>query len=174
MVWNSTNDFTMSAMASQITGISMDCLLSRLFRRTSKESTLAFVRGIPRWPVDSPHKGPITRKMLPFDDVIMISFILRRPQHLSAVLGLSSDWYTFVYMCVCDLLLYYDERQGIRDHRQLDCFFNSLFRLTSPEISTLDITGRLWGESMWYWPPRGFLSQRVSKAKNGSMSWRHH
>ena len=28
--------------------------------------------GIYRWPVDSPHKGPKTRKMFPFDDVIMI------------------------------------------------------------------------------------------------------
>ena len=27
--------------------------------------------GIHRWPVNSPHKGPVTRKMLPFDDVIM-------------------------------------------------------------------------------------------------------
>ena len=33
--------------------------------------SLASVRGIPRWPVNSPHKGPETRKMLPFDDVIM-------------------------------------------------------------------------------------------------------
>ena len=31
----------------------------------------AFVRGIHRWPVNSPHKWPVTRKMLPFDDVIM-------------------------------------------------------------------------------------------------------
>ena len=34
---------------------------------------LAFVRGIPRWPVNSPHKGPVTRKLFPFDGVIMIS-----------------------------------------------------------------------------------------------------
>ena len=27
--------------------------------------------GIHRWPVKSPHKGPVTRKMFPFDDVIM-------------------------------------------------------------------------------------------------------
>ena len=27
--------------------------------------------GIHRWPVNSPHKGPVTRKMFPFDDVIM-------------------------------------------------------------------------------------------------------
>ena len=31
----------------------------------------SFVRGIHRWPVNSPHKGPVTRKMFPFDDVIM-------------------------------------------------------------------------------------------------------
>ena len=34
-------------------------------------ASLAFVWTIHRWPVDSPHKRPITRKMLPFDDVIM-------------------------------------------------------------------------------------------------------
>ena len=34
-------------------------------------ASLAFVRGIHRWPVNSPHKGPVTRKKFPFDDVIM-------------------------------------------------------------------------------------------------------
>ena len=34
-------------------------------------ASLAFVWGIHRWPVNSPHKGPVTRKMFPFDDVIM-------------------------------------------------------------------------------------------------------
>ena len=52
-----------------------DCLLSRLFRRRSKKTSnsasLAFVRGLRRWPVNSPHKAPATRKMFPFDDVIM-------------------------------------------------------------------------------------------------------
>ena len=52
-----------------------DCLLNRLFRRRSKKTsklrTLAFVRGIHRGPVNSPHKWPVTRKMFPFDDVIM-------------------------------------------------------------------------------------------------------
>ena len=36
----------------------------------SSES-LAFVRGIQRVPVNSPHKWPVTRKMFPFHDVIM-------------------------------------------------------------------------------------------------------
>ena len=52
-----------------------DCLLNRLFRRRSKKNqssaSLAFVWGIHRWLVNSPHKGPVTRKMFPFDDVIM-------------------------------------------------------------------------------------------------------
>ena len=29
------------------------------------------MRGIHRWQVNSPHKGPVTRKMFPFDDAIM-------------------------------------------------------------------------------------------------------
>ena len=33
-------------------------------------ASLAFVRGIHRWPVNFPHKWPVTRKMFPFDDVI--------------------------------------------------------------------------------------------------------
>ena len=36
-------------------------------------ASLAFVRGIHRGPVNSPHKWPVTRKMFPFDDVIMYS-----------------------------------------------------------------------------------------------------
>ena len=34
------------------------------------------MRGIHRWPVNSPHKGPVTRKMLPFDGVIMRSALV--------------------------------------------------------------------------------------------------
>ena len=34
-------------------------------------ASLAFVRGIHRGPVISPHQWPVTRKMFPFDDVIM-------------------------------------------------------------------------------------------------------
>ena len=35
-------------------------------------TSLAFVRGIHRWPVNSPHKWPVTRKMFPFDDVLWL------------------------------------------------------------------------------------------------------
>ena len=42
-------------------------------RKHQSSAPLAFVRGIHRGPVTSPHKWPVTRKMLPFDDVIMMS-----------------------------------------------------------------------------------------------------
>ena len=48
---------------------SHDCSLNRFFRRRSRKhqssTSLAFVRGFHRWPVNSPRKGPVTRKMLP-------------------------------------------------------------------------------------------------------------
>ena len=55
----------MSAMASQITGVSMVCsaVCSGADQRKHQSSvSLAFVGGIHRWPVNSPHKGPVRRK----------------------------------------------------------------------------------------------------------------
>ena len=49
------------------------CLLSCLFRRRSKKTSKLRVTGLcvgnSPGPVNSPHKGPVTRKMFPFDDV---------------------------------------------------------------------------------------------------------
>ena len=59
------------------------CLLNRLFRRRSKKTSKLRVTGLcagnSPGPVNSPHKGPVTRKMFQFDDVIMIN---RRDQPL--------------------------------------------------------------------------------------------
>ena len=56
----------------------LDCLFYALFKLTSKKTSKVRVTGplwgkIHRWPVNFPHKGPVTRKMFPFDDVIMFS-----------------------------------------------------------------------------------------------------
>ena len=52
-----------------------DCFLDRLFRRRSKKTSKLRVTdlcaGNSPGPVNSPHKWPVTRKMFPFDDVIM-------------------------------------------------------------------------------------------------------
>ena len=64
----------MNAMTSQTT--SLPIVYSTVYsgadqRKHQSSVSLAFVRGIHRWPVNSPHKWPVTRKMFPFDDVIM-------------------------------------------------------------------------------------------------------
>ena len=53
-----------------------DCLLNHLFMRRSRETSKLHVTGLcagnsPVTPVNFPHKGPVTWKMFPFDDVIM-------------------------------------------------------------------------------------------------------
>ena len=64
----------MGAIASQITSLTI--VFSAVYldtdqRKQQSSASLAFVRGIHRRPVNSPHKWPVTRKMFPFDDVIM-------------------------------------------------------------------------------------------------------
>ena len=67
-------DVIMGKMASQITSLAIvySTVYSGADQRKHKSSaSLAFVRGIHRGPVNSPHKWPVMRKMFPFDDVIM-------------------------------------------------------------------------------------------------------
>ena len=69
------NDAIMGAIASQITSHTIVCptVYSDADQRKHQSSTsLTFVRGIHRGPVNSPHKRPIKRKMFPFDNVIML------------------------------------------------------------------------------------------------------
>ena len=66
----------MGAIASQITSLTI--VYSTVYSgadqsKHQSSASLAFVWGIHRGPVNSPHKWPVTRKMFPFDDVIMIT-----------------------------------------------------------------------------------------------------
>ena len=66
-------------MASQITSLTF--VYSTVYsgadqRKHQSSASLAFVWGIHRGPVNSPHKWPVTRKMFPFDDVIMFGGLL--------------------------------------------------------------------------------------------------
>ena len=68
------NDVIMDMLASQITSLSI--VYSTVYSDADKKkhqssASLAFVRRIHHWPVNSPHKWPVTRKMFPSDDVIM-------------------------------------------------------------------------------------------------------
>ena len=72
----------MGALPSQITSLTI--VYSTVYSdadqgKHQSSASLAFVRGIHRGPVNSPHKWPVTRKMFPFDYVIMIFCSHGRP-----------------------------------------------------------------------------------------------
>ena len=69
------SDVIMGSMTFQITSLTIvySTVYSGADRRKHQSSaSLAFVWGIHRGPVNSPHKWPVTWKMFPFDDVIMV------------------------------------------------------------------------------------------------------
>ena len=75
-------DIIMGTKASQITSLMID--YSTVYsgtdqRKHQSSASLAFVWGIHLWPVNSPHKWPVTRKMFPFDNVIMEIWDLFQP-----------------------------------------------------------------------------------------------
>ena len=71
---NHYDDVIMDSIASQITSLTIVYSTVHSGADQSKHqssASLAFVWEIHRWPVNFPHKWPVTRKMFPFDDVIM-------------------------------------------------------------------------------------------------------
>ena len=80
-------DVMMDTKASQITSLAI--VYSTVYsdadkRRHQSSVSLAFVWGIHRWPVNSPHKWQLTRKMFPFDFVIMLKYSNKIWKHQSA------------------------------------------------------------------------------------------
>ena len=180
------------------------CLLNRLFRRRSKKTSKPRVTGLcvgnSPWPVNSPHKGPVTRKMVPFDDVIMwitahspaksssfidasikdIAPVCSGPQicvtddrlYIGPTVGTSKE--VFAGNCwgnVYALPWRHNEHDGVSNHQPHDCLLNLLFRGRSKKISKLRVTGLCAGNS----PVTGeFPTQRASNAENVSIWWRHY
>ena len=87
------------------------CLLNRLFRRRSEKKSKLRVTGLcvgkSPGPVNSPHKGPVTRKMFPFDDVIM------------EAMWSQTCWSTLAQVMVCRLLTH--------GHQFADDIFRCIF-----------------------------------------------
>ena len=68
------NDAIVDVMTAQITSLTI--IYSTVYsgtdqRKHQSSASLVFERGFHRWPVNSPQKWPVTRKMFPFDDVNM-------------------------------------------------------------------------------------------------------
>ena len=84
----------MGAMISQITSLTI--VYSTVYSGADQSSvSLPFVWGIHWWPVNSPHKGPVTWKMTPFDDVTMDFAVITMPADdpvlLSAGISATTD-----------------------------------------------------------------------------------
>ena len=80
------DDVIMGAIGSQITSLTI--VYSTVYSgadqsKHQSSASPAFVWGIHRGPVNSPHKWPVTRKMFPFYDVIMVTFEGERHSLLS-------------------------------------------------------------------------------------------
>ena len=76
-------DVIMGTMAFQITSLTI--VYSTVYsdanqRKHQSSASLAFERGIHRRPMNSPHKWPVTPKMFPFDDVIIVQYCLASPK----------------------------------------------------------------------------------------------
>ena len=150
---------------------------------------LSLCKGIHRWSVNSSHKGPATRKMFPFHDVIMF-FPLRfltwndpGPILLTSSLSEIRAWrknYIPWYSAGCKLLIHapnvtlpwrHNRLDSVSNHQPHHCLLSRLFGRRSKKTSKLRVTGLC----AWNSPGTGeFPAQRASYAENVSIWWRHH
>ena len=156
-------------MVSQITGVSI-VFLNRLLRPRSKNhqssASLAFVRAIHRWPLNSPRKGPVTRKMFLFGDVIIFgeNFRIWIKIALKLVLKGSIDNKSLVVQVMawchtCDkplpekmvpqftLRWPHNDHYSVSNHQPHGCLLNRLFRRRWKKASKLRVTGLCVGNS---------------------------
>ena len=99
------------------------CLLNCLFRRRSKKTpklrVTCLCAGKSPGPVNSPHKGPVTRKRFPFDDVVMLKLLsaTRTPENSAAILSTNKNTFekmiseltwnkTYNYVCAKSTLFW--------------------------------------------------------------------
>ena len=98
--WRSVNTFVhyddviVGAIGSLITSLTI--VYSTVYsnadqRKHQSSASLAFVWGIHRGPVNSPHNWPVTRKMFSFDDVIMLGH------------KCYGNWYRFRWMHIVEV-----------------------------------------------------------------------
>ena len=96
MIWH-YDDVIMTTIASQITSLTVVYSTVYSDADQSKHQKLRVTGlcvGNSPGPVNSPHKGPVTRKMFPFDDVIMRIQKLEQPKRRTIIYGLQ----TFPYL----------------------------------------------------------------------------
>ena len=155
------NGVIKNATASQIIGVSVvySTVVSDTDQRKHQTSaSLAFVRGIHRWPVNSPHKWPVKRKCFH----LMTSSYEPEVCFMRPLPPMSSQ--------SAELQWRHKERDGVSNHRRLRCLLNCCFRHRSKKTSNLRVTGLCAGNSP---VTSEFPAQMASDAENVSIWWRH-
>ena len=147
------SDFIIRTMASQITGV---LIVYKTFcsgtdqRKHQSSTSLAFIRRIHRWPMNSPHNGPVTRKMSPCDGVIRGGGRTNKPNNslVSTCLSsckkehkLSSLWWR------------HNEHDGVSNHQPHSCLLNRLFRRRSKKHQSSASLAFVWGIHRDRWIP---------------------
>ena len=167
----------MGGIASQITSLTI--VYSTVYSgadqsKHQSSASLAFVWGIHRGPVNSPHKWPVTRKMLPFDDVIMNGLhnwgvlcqkqVSRTgtsnyiPQTLWYVITSPCCWYLLLAQHIIILRIYSYHIEGLTTFSQ----FKSLSARANTALSTQGLHGA-WFQ--WINMPLFNLWIEVTQAK---------
>ena len=112
----------MSAIGCQINSLTV--VYSTVYSGADKKkhqssASLAFVRGIHRWPGNSPHKWPVTRKIFPFDDVTICTNQLAWLQCVRLVRNL--------YTPDIDLVAWQNKTASIRNNRESIIVYIGIF-----------------------------------------------
>ena len=132
-------DVIMGPVASQITSLTI--VYSTVYsdadqRKYQSPASLAFVRGIHRGPVNSPHKWPVTRKKFPFDDVIMEVDIDELIEHTTLCLLCVHILRRYIK----DLFYFHDLTSmpaWISNHIQIKCGMKLVFHSQNSTVKSL-------------------------------------
>ena len=155
----------MGTMASQISSLTIVYLTvySDADKKNHQSSaSLAFVWGIHWGPVNFPHKWPVTRKMFPFDDVIMWRPGVSRRQRITSPVRIvqvnhQTSWRNFIVLIfivyykiwqsleeaifVCELSYSSEISQAARQSRGRGRIFDNLnYNWIGPDVNS----GRIW------------------------------
>ena len=153
------DDVIMTTVASQITSLTI--VYSTVYSgadqsKHQSSASLAFVCGIHRGPVNSPHKWPVTRKMFPFDDVIMNIpegygynrhvIINNKTQQSMTCVHISWDVLDHTdHLCLTrGIYALHTEQWHLTAVTQTQSLYHMM---ASRHMNVLRFTGRLWGKS---------------------------
>ena len=120
-----------------ITGVSIVCSTvgwGANQRKHQSSPSLAFVRGIHRWLVNSPHIRPVTRTMFPFDDVIMVRWTFTFEDRI----------YSMISTSLCIFMFQLHELKANRNlHYRILCHFSSCCKYcnSAPPLISTSYTG---------------------------------